>query len=49
MFSTSKVVPKKEPKIRMGAPRQNLQARPKILKKIIDIPNQPTETKKFSN
>jgi hypothetical protein len=35
----------KEPKIRMGATRRNLQAQPKILKKIIGTPNLPIKTK----
>jgi hypothetical protein len=45
MFSTSKLKTAKEPEIRMKAARRNLQARHKILKKIIRIPNQPFETK----
>jgi hypothetical protein len=31
----------------MGATRRNLQAQPKILKKIIETPNLPTRTKIF--
>jgi hypothetical protein len=37
----------KEPKIRMEINRQNLQAQPKILKKIIRTPNLPIKTKIF--
>jgi hypothetical protein len=34
-----------QPKIRMEATRRNLQAQPKILKKIIGTPNVPIKTK----
>jgi hypothetical protein len=37
----------KEPKICMGATRQNLQAQPKILKKVIGTQNLPIKTKIF--
>jgi hypothetical protein len=37
----------KEPKIRIGAPRRNLQAQPKMLKKIVGTSNQPIRTKIF--
>jgi hypothetical protein len=38
----------KEPKIRKGATRQNLQAQPRILKKISGTSNQPIRTKIFT-
>jgi hypothetical protein len=38
---------KKKPKIRIRATQRNMQARPKILKKIIGTPNQPINTKIF--
>jgi hypothetical protein len=37
----------KEPKIRMGVTRWNLQASPKISKKIVGTSNQPIKTKNF--
>jgi hypothetical protein len=37
----------KEPKIRMGATRRNLQAQPEMLKKIVGTSNQVIRTKKF--
>jgi hypothetical protein len=40
MFSKSEM----DTKIRMGASRGNLQARPKILKKIIETPNLAIKT-----
>jgi hypothetical protein len=43
------LVPQKEeePKIHMAATRRNLQAQPKILKKIIETPNIPIRKKKL--
>jgi hypothetical protein len=43
MFCTFKSV--KEPTIRMRATRRNLQAQPKMLKKIVGTSNQPIRTK----
>jgi hypothetical protein len=34
-----------EPKIRIRATRRNLQAQPKMFKKIVGTPNQPIKTK----
>jgi hypothetical protein len=45
MLSTFKK--KRGPKIRMRVTRRNLQAQPKILKKIIETPNLPIRTKIF--